>query len=128
MGFSPLTAAGPRLAHGRTGSLRGASVPSVALSAVASSRHAEAAVRNGAAKSERPDTAFEMLLDTQPDPAAEPASARGDDRTPPQTARCEVSTAADRTSGLTNSKRDPGQARAIPAEESPTDETDAIAV
>lgn len=104
-------------------------MPSVALSAVASSRHAEAAVRNGAAKSERPDTAFEMLLDTQPDPAAEPASARGDDRTPPQTARCEVSTAADRTSGLTNSNpRDPGQARAIPAEESPTDETDAIAV
>ncbi|MFL5033300.1 MAG: flagellar hook-length control protein FliK [Xanthobacteraceae bacterium] len=104
-------------------------MPSVALSAVASSRHAEAAVRNGAAKSERPDTAFEMLLDTHPDLAAEPASARGDDRTPPQTARCEASTAAYRTSGLTNSKpMDPRQARAIPAEESPIDETDAVAV
>jgi chemotaxis protein MotD len=68
-----------------------------------------------------------MLLETQPDPAAEAAPARGDDRTPPQKTRCEPSTAAERTSGLTNSKpADPRRAHAIAAKESRADETDGV--
>jgi chemotaxis protein MotD len=67
-----------------------------------------------------------MLLETQPDPA-ETAPARADDRIPQQTTRCEPSTAADRSSSLTNSKpTDPRQARAIPAKDSRADETDAV--
>jgi flagellar hook-length control protein FliK len=103
-------------------------VPSVAPSAVASFRHPDA-VRNGAAKSEWPHTPFEVLLETQPDPAGDSASVRGDDRTLPQTARCEPPSVADRSCGLANSKpMDRRQARAIPAKDSEADETDAVAV
>jgi len=99
-------------------------VPSVAPSAVASSLHSDA-VRKVAAKSERAETPFELLLEAQPDPTVEVAPVRGDDRASPQPTRCEPA-AADRSAGLTNSKpTDARQARAIPAKDSDADETDA---